>query len=331
MSRIRRCSGAHPEAGELKGELTTSVATGIGGASARKAGRATWLGDSEMARRLLAFDWHATPLGPIEAWPPSLRGAVATCLRSRFQMAVYWGPDLNCIYNDAERDILSNLHPHALGMPARELLRDSWEVVGPQLMAVMQRGSSTWAENQPLTFARHGTLEVGYFTYSYSPIIDECGDVGGVLLVSQDTTARVIAERRLDILRELATRSMDARTQRQACELAVQAFEGKADLPFTRIYLMDKDGRTAACVAASGLTKILKPFEHQMRVGRPAAGLGELFERLATTRANGVLVDARLFTVSTDEDRPSVAQAYAAPHTSWADRAGGRVLRRRSP
>jgi len=79
-----------------------------------------------MAGRLLTFDWRATPLGPIDAWPASLKAAVAMCLHSRFQMAIYWGLDLTCIYNDAERDVLGNLHPMALGMPARELLRDSW-------------------------------------------------------------------------------------------------------------------------------------------------------------------------------------------------------------
>ena len=293
--------------------VATSVVTSIGVSSAPGADQAAWLGDSEMAGRVLAFDWRATPLGPIEGWPPSLRGAVATCLRSRFQMAVYWGPDLNCIYNDAERDILGGLHPQALGMPARALLRDSWKVVGPQLTAVMQRGGATWAEDQPLTFARHDALEVGYFTYSYSPIIDERGDVGGVLLVSQDTTARVIAERRLDILREVAMRSMDARTQRQACELAAQAFEGKVDLPFTKIYLMDPDGQTAACVAASGMTTLRTPSEHRVRVAQPAEGLGELFAPLTGERAGGVLADARLFTASTGEERPPVAQAYAAP------------------
>jgi hypothetical protein len=60
-----------------------------------------WLGDSEMARRVSAFSWSATPLGPIGDWQQSLRSAVAICLQSRFQMGIYWGPDLNFVYNDA--------------------------------------------------------------------------------------------------------------------------------------------------------------------------------------------------------------------------------------
>lgn len=150
---------------------------------------------SEMGRRVGAFDWSTTPLGSLATWSQSLKAAVAICLRSPFQMAIYWGPKLNCIYNDAERDVLGKLHPGALGRPARELLADSWHIVGPQLGAVIERGEATWAENQPLTFDRRGKLEVPYFTYSFTPILDDDSSVGGALLVSQDTTVRVLSER----------------------------------------------------------------------------------------------------------------------------------------
>ncbi len=155
-----------------------------------------------MAARVREFDWEQTPFGPIATWPQSLKSAVAICLHSGFQMAIYWGPELNCIYNDAERDAMPDLHPAALGMPARELLHDSWDIVGPELRAVMDRGEATWAEDRPLTSDRRGQFEVCYFTYSYSPILDDDGTVGGVLLVAQDTTARVLAEGRIDAIRE---------------------------------------------------------------------------------------------------------------------------------
>jgi len=110
-------------------------------------------------------------------------------------MAVYWGPELNCIYNDAGRDVLGKLQAGALGRPARELLHDSWHIVGPQLAAVIEHGEATWTENQPVTLDRRGKLQVSYFTYSYSPILDDDGSVGGVLLVTQDTTVQVLAGR----------------------------------------------------------------------------------------------------------------------------------------
>src|SRR5262245_659563 len=84
------------------------------------------VGSGEMGARIQSFDWSSTPLGPIGGWPSSLRAAVRLCLFSRFQLAIYWGPELNLLYNDAERDVLGTMHPAALGRPAAELLADSW-------------------------------------------------------------------------------------------------------------------------------------------------------------------------------------------------------------
>jgi signal transduction histidine kinase len=159
-----------------------------------EAGRG-WLGASEMGRRVGAFDWSTTPLGSLSAWPQSLKSAVAICLRSPLQMAIFWGPELSYIYNDAGRDVLGKLHPGALGQPAQALLHDSWHIVGPQLAAVIESGEAMWTENQPLTCDPRGKSEVSYFTYSYSPLLDDDGNVGGVLLVTQETTVRVLAER----------------------------------------------------------------------------------------------------------------------------------------
>ena len=55
----------------------------------------------EMAERVRAFDWAATPLGPLESWPQSLLVAVGICLNSRFPTFVWWGPELINIHNDA--------------------------------------------------------------------------------------------------------------------------------------------------------------------------------------------------------------------------------------
>jgi signal transduction histidine kinase len=136
-----------------------------------------------MARRISALDWSTTSLGALGTWPASLKAAVAICLHSPFQMAIFWGPELNCIYNDAEQEALGKLHPIALGQPARELLRDSWDVVGPQLEAVIDRGESRWAENHMLTFDGRAPAEA-----CYSPVPDDDGTVGGVLLVTRDAT-----------------------------------------------------------------------------------------------------------------------------------------------
>lgn len=151
----------------------------------------------EMARLIESLDWTHSPLGPIELWPQSLRTALNIILRSRFQLAIYWGPELVFFYNDAEREVIGDLHPYALGKPAREVLVDMWDEVGPMLEKVFVTGEPTWSVDRPLKFDRFGRVEEAFFTWSYSPIPDDAGGIGGVLLVTQETTQRVSAERQL--------------------------------------------------------------------------------------------------------------------------------------
>jgi PAS domain S-box-containing protein len=206
----------------------------------------------EMGARIRCFDWSSTPLGPTSAWPTSLRQAVSICLRSRFQLAIYWGPQLILLYNDAERDVLGALHPQVLGRPAAEVLADMWDVVGPMLQGVLDGGEATWSVDQALLLNRRGLVEESFFTYSYSPIPDGDG-VGGVLLVTVETTERVLAERRLRTLRELATETAKAQSPEDACDRAAAVLGGnRSDLPFGLLYLTRPDGGMRLC-ASTGL------------------------------------------------------------------------------
>lgn len=237
---------------------------------------------------------------------------MAICLHSPFQMAIYWGPELNCLYNDAERAALGKLHPSALGMPAAELLRDSWDVVGPQLKAVMDRGDSTWVEDQPLSFDRRGVLETGYFTYSYSPIPADDGVIGGVLLITQETTARVLAERRLDFLRELATSSMDAPSAREACRLAAQALGGRPELEFLLMYLITEDGNRALCVGRSGKAAQRGGASPSVELTGSDA-LAALFRELAATTQASKLIEGGLIAGHEPQMSASARHVVAAP------------------
>ena len=45
-------------------------------------------GGGEMGERMRELDWSRTPLGPVEAWPQSLRSAVSICIGSRFPIVL---------------------------------------------------------------------------------------------------------------------------------------------------------------------------------------------------------------------------------------------------
>ncbi|WP_427913067.1 hybrid sensor histidine kinase/response regulator [Ramlibacter sp. MMS24-I3-19] len=152
------------------------------------------------ARLLDDIDWSETPLGPPQQWPQSLRIAVSICLNSRFPMFVWWGPSLVNIYNDAYIPILGKKHPRAFGRPARESWSDIWDVLGPQVDTVMNQGRATWNERVLLQMERNGYPEDTWFTWSYSPIHDDQGGIGGLFCACTEETPAVLAERERDRL-----------------------------------------------------------------------------------------------------------------------------------
>ncbi|RYG69385.1 PAS domain S-box protein [bacterium] len=158
--------------------------------------------ESDMAERMRHFDWAATPVGPPSTWPVTLRVALGICLNSKFPMFVRWGPELIQFYNDAYTPILGQKHPHALGRPVREIWAEVWPTIEPQINAVMRDGQSSWNERVKLQFLRNGYLEDAWITWSYSPIPDGLGGVGGIFCACTEETANVRAEAERDILAE---------------------------------------------------------------------------------------------------------------------------------
>ena len=150
----------------------------------------------EMGRRIRDHDWSRTSLGALEAWPATLRTTLGLCLGSNFPTAIYWGPDLRLLYNDAWAPIPAERHPGCLGEPGAQVWQDIWDVVGPQIAGVFDTGEAISSYDQPLTFVRDGERVETWFTYSLSPIRDEGGNIVGVFNQGNETTRLVLAERR---------------------------------------------------------------------------------------------------------------------------------------
>ena len=146
-----------------------------------------------MAERTRNFDWSRTPLGSPDQWPQSLRTIISVILNSRFPMFLWWGPDLIQFYNDAYRPSLGNdgKHPSALGQRGEECWPEIWPVIKPLIDQVLTDGEATWSEDQLIPIYRNGKLEDVYWTFGYSPVNDESGKVGGVLVVCTETTEKV--------------------------------------------------------------------------------------------------------------------------------------------
>ncbi len=211
--------------------------------------------DEEIGHDLAAVDWAATPLGPVEGWPQSLRTAVNILLASRFSMWMAWGPELTFFCNAAyRRDTLGDKYPWALGRPANEVWAEIWGDIDSRVERVMTAGESTWDEALLLVLKRSGYPEETYHTFSYSPLRDEDARVVGLLCVVSEETDRVIGERRMATLRDLGSDSSVVRTEKQMLDFAAdQLALNPHDLPFTLTYLFGDDG-DAHLAGASGIT-----------------------------------------------------------------------------
>ncbi len=175
-------------------------------------------------------------------------------LGSRFPMLLWWGPDLLHLYNDAYRPILRDKHPASLGAPAAEVWAEVWEVAGPMAQGVQLGGPATWTEDLQLFISSGGIAEETYFTFSYSPVPGDDGEIGGILNTVQETTTKVQSERQIRMLHDLSLRAATARSQRNAYRTIVDILsENFLDLPFVLLYSLDHDAHHARLVHAKGL------------------------------------------------------------------------------
>lgn len=209
----------------------------------------------KMGELIRARDWSASPLGPPETWPASLRTTLSLCLASTFPLCFAWGPDCVQIYNDGYWPICGSKHPHSLGQDYRECWASAWPVIGPGFERCMAAGETSFFQDTGVFLDRNGYLEETFFTFSFSPIRDDAGAIAGVFLPVTETTHLVLAERRLGMLRELAGRTADARTITDALQLTAAALaEHTLDLPFVLLYRVAPESTQAVLEACAGLT-----------------------------------------------------------------------------
>ena len=153
------------------------------------------LGGGELAKRIRVHDWAVTPLGPMEAWPQSLRTAVDIMLASPSPVSIVWGPERVQLYNDAYVPIAVERHPGALGRPAAENWSEAYEpFLGPVFDRVFAGETVTLDEHAVPLLTPNGRVEECFFTGSFQPVRDESGSVGGVFHPLIEVTAKVQAD-----------------------------------------------------------------------------------------------------------------------------------------
>jgi PAS domain S-box-containing protein len=197
------------------------------------------IGGGEMGARMRAFDWSRTPLGAATQWPQSLKTIVRVMLDSSYAMWMLWGPEFTFFCNDAYLPTVGLKRDWVLGARSDKVWEEIWPDIGPRIQRVLAEGKATWDEALLLYLARSGFPEETYHTFSYSPVYDDQNRIAGMLCVVTEVTERVISERRLRVLRDLAQWPR-ANTTQEACERLLGTLAGdQLDVPFALLYTLE--------------------------------------------------------------------------------------------
>ena len=209
-------------------------------------------GGGELGALMRGLDWLSTPLGEPARWPRSLKTVVRIMLTSSQPIWIGWGPELIYLYNDPYKSIIGGKHPGALGQPVTTVWHEIWSDIAPLLASAMS-GDGTFVESQLLIMERNGYPEETYYTFSYSPIPGDDGQPAGIICANSDETKRVIGERQLALLRDLAASAAQARSVPAALECSAQALRSNPrDITFSMIFLRERGQQALQLVAHGG-------------------------------------------------------------------------------
>ncbi len=99
------------------------------------------------------------------------------------------------------------------------------------------------SRNSCCLMERNGYPEETYYTFSYSPIPDDDGTPGGIICANTADTDRVIGERQVAVLRDLASKTVDARSWEEACRQRPRCPVGQSARRHFRAALCRASGR----------------------------------------------------------------------------------------
>src|SRR5690606_31536886 len=95
---------------------------------------------------------------------------------------------------DAYRPILGYRAESAMGRPFAQVWESIWADIQPLVEATLA-GESCTVVDMELNLSRTGVPEHSWWTFTYSPVFDDDGQIAGLLNVTGETTDRVVAER----------------------------------------------------------------------------------------------------------------------------------------
>ncbi|SFP80695.1 ATP-binding protein [Sphingomonas rubra] len=138
-------------------------------------------------------DWNRSPLGTPNRWPAAFRIALSLILQSPEAMYIAWGTERLFFFNDAYARLLGDKLDGAMGAPMHVVWADVWQDVRHAIDATFAGGSERF-EDLPLSMNRDGEMRETFWTFAFSPLRDEHGDIVGLFCVTSEQTQRIQVE-----------------------------------------------------------------------------------------------------------------------------------------
>ncbi len=220
--------------------------------------RRTFPGDDEISRLLRTTDWSRTSLGPREQWSDVLTGYVRMIHALPTAAIIFWGPDQVQLYNSGYAVIMGPRHPKFFGRTYKECWPDTYPTIYPWMRRVLDEGEVLQVENEHIPLTRYGFDEEAYFSFTFSPVHDEHGNIQGIFQPVFEVTQNVLGQRRAETLRALESPSnVSGDIQAAVNTLA----SNDKDIPLAMFYLASEvTGALELSATSPGMTADEAPF-----------------------------------------------------------------------
>lgn len=199
---------------------------------------------SEHIKFAKSVDWASTPLGPMSEWSYDLRATSNLIMGSPHPAAMYWGPDLICIYNAAYVELAGRKHPALMGQKYTDAWSEIWAEIEPIFKSAWECGQATMKHDNCLFIKRDGFLEET-FSWAIVPLVGVEGGVVGLYNPAFENTVRRVNDRRMLTLREIGERTATATTVNGFWPQVQKGLEyNQLDVPFSLIYSVKEEAES---------------------------------------------------------------------------------------
>jgi len=217
------------------------------------------------------YDWGSTPLGPMREWSAEFRQVANLVMNNPHPASIFWGPDLNMLYNEAyAMEVAGNKHPGLMGTGFSGPFAEIWDAVGPLFAECARTGISIRKEDDYLPIHRHGFLEETFYSWSWTPLYGGTRKILGFYNAPFETTQAVLHHRRTQTVSKVGTAVSRAKTLKQFWKFILESLEeNHFDVPFALLYSVGDGPEEDLSSVSSGSTMSRRSCFFEGAIGIP--------------------------------------------------------------